>query len=939
MYVPADYNGQDAWPLVINYHGFRTGPEFQVNFSQMNAAADSMSLLVAYPQGLIVSGMLGAGAGWAIPNVQSENDDISFSNELIDRITAEYNVDMDRIHLTGWSQGSAMSYYLACSLPDRIASVAGVAGQMPVLVQENCEPGRSISTMHFHGTLDPIVPFEGIPSVWPPPPETSSFWAENNNCAPDSVVTEVEDISTSDSTTVTRIEYIDCEDDTEVVFYRINDGGHPWPGSTPVPGFEFLGHTNQDINATAEILSFFERNPKPASSGGVLEERSFTHNDSLRSYLLYVPASYDGQEAWPLVINYHGLLASSSFQNELSMMNTVADTTNFIIAYPQGLEVSFPNFPSGAGWNLPGFTASHDDLSFTDQLVEHIRADFSIDLLRIHATGWSNGSMMSFYLACESSDLIASVAGVAASMTQALLETCEFERPISTLYIHGTSDPIAPYEGTNDLTPAETTRDFWIDQFNCFQGATVTEIPDITTADSSTVTRFDYDGCDDDIEVQFYRINNGGHTWPDGGTPQAAAPLGHVNRDFNASAEILSFFERNPKPEPSGGVINERSFVHNDSLRSYLLYVPASYDGSSDWPLVINFHGFNDTAAGQVGISQMNAVADTAGYLVAYPQGLLVANPFADGAVSTGWNVGGGAISENDDIDFSKEVINHIVNDYRVDASRIHVTGFSMGANMSYEFVCAFSNDIASFATVSGQMDTVLLENCNPGKSLSFLQIHGDADPIVPFNGAEAGGFVLPVVTETASFWAEGNNCSPEPMETDLADVATDDSSTVTLQTYIDCDNESEVRFYKVNNGGHTWPGGAPLPPFLGFVNRDFNASAEIISFFDSLPRPIVGTYTEDEVLPRETSINIYPNPFARRLTIDFDTKEINEIEITLFNVLGQEVSAIANQSFSPGEHQITWSLDEKKISSGLYFVRMKIGEELITKPILRIAQ
>ena len=272
MYVPAAYNGEEAWSLVVNYHGFRTDPTFQINFSQMNAAADTMNFLVAYPQGLIVSGMLGAGAGWAIPNVQSENDDVSFSNVLIDRVIEEYNVDLNRIHLTGWSQGSAMSYYLACSAPGRIASVAGVAGQMPVLVQDTCEPGRSISTMHFHGTLDPIVPFEGIPGVWPPPPETPAFWAENNNCASDSVVTELDDISASDSTTVTRIEYTDCDNDSEVVFYRINDGGHPWPGSTPVPGFEFLGHTNQDINATAEILAFFSRNPKSTVSTYTEEE-------------------------------------------------------------------------------------------------------------------------------------------------------------------------------------------------------------------------------------------------------------------------------------------------------------------------------------------------------------------------------------------------------------------------------------------------------------------------------------------------------------------------------------------------------------------------------------------------------------------------------------------------------------------------------------------
>ena len=237
-------------------------PFGQVQVSKMNQAADKAHFLIAYPEGLLVNNpVAGVGPGWNVPGLIADQDDIAFSNSLIDHVAADFTVDLDRVHASGWSLGAAMAFYTACNLADRIASVAGVADHMTEPMIAACTPGRSVSTMVIDGTADPITPFTGIPGIIPPTPATPSFWASNNNCSTDSVVTEVPDRTTQDSSTVTVIKYVDCDDRSQVVLVRVNNGGHPWPGGGALPAF--MGNQNMDFRASEIILKFFKRNPHP----------------------------------------------------------------------------------------------------------------------------------------------------------------------------------------------------------------------------------------------------------------------------------------------------------------------------------------------------------------------------------------------------------------------------------------------------------------------------------------------------------------------------------------------------------------------------------------------------------------------------------------------------------------------------------------------------
>ena len=681
---------------------------------------------------------------------------------------------------------------------------------------------------------------------------------------------------------------------------------------------------------------------------GVLEERSIIQNDSLRSYLLYIPASYDGSSEWPLVISYHGYSIDASFQMAVDRLDLTADTAEFLLAYPNGLIVDDPFDGPDIGWNYDGLVSENDDVEFSRMIIEDISEDYMVDQERIHATGWSMGSQMIWALACELSDRVASIAGISGPMDDAYMDACTPDRPFSVMLIHGTDDLYWPPEGVEVggyiFSNPKNTIDYWTNNNNCLEDEAITELEDIVGDDSSTVTVYSNLGCDSDTETFYYDIKGGGHTWPGGSFPGGAWPefLGPVNRDISANNEMWSFFERNPHPEAgaTGGRLEEVSLMHGDSLRSYLLYIPASYDGSSEWPLVISYHGYSIDASFQMAVDRLDLTADTAEFLLAYPNGLIVDDPF-DGP-DIGWNYDG-LVSENDDVEFSRMIIEDISEDYMVDQERIHATGWSMGSQMIWALACELSDRVASIAGISGPMDDAYMDACTPDRPFSVMLIHGTDDLYWPPEGVEVGGYIFSNPKNTIDYWSNNNNCLEDEAITELEDIVGDDSSTVTVYSNLGCDSDTETFYYDIKGGGHTWPGGSfpggGWPEFLGPVNRDINASAEIIKFFSRNPRSKTSTYNEKEALPSEIALNVYPNPFIERVTIEFRTPITTDVKLNLYNVLGQNVHTIFDRRVSNGNQQISIDLSEMRLSAGTYLLRAQIGDETVTRPIVRLVR
>lgn len=256
-----------------------------------------------------------------------------------------------------------------------------------------------------------------------------------------------------------------------------------------------------------------------------------------RNYRLYIPTAYDGSTPVPLVLNLHGYSSDAFGQDLYANFRVIADTANFIIVLPNGTL-------DGLGlryWNCFIQTGiGVDDVAFLSELIDTISANYNIDANRVYSTGMSNGGFMSHTLACELSNKIAAIASVAGSIDEDRLPACDPQHPMPVMQIHGTEDETVPYDGNFDFIPVESVIEYWTAFNNCDAAAEFTAIPDVVTSDSCTAEHYVYGGCDENINVELYKIIDGGHTWP--GT--ALTFLGVTNLDINACKEIWNFFSR-----------------------------------------------------------------------------------------------------------------------------------------------------------------------------------------------------------------------------------------------------------------------------------------------------------------------------------------------------------------------------------------------------------
>lgn len=270
---------------------------------------------------------------------------------------------------------------------------------------------------------------------------------------------------------------------------------------------------------------------------------SIMHGGGYRTYKMYVPASYDGSTAVPMVLNLHGLGSNNNEQIMYGEFRPIADTANFIILLPQGSIGTLPNGQSSTHWNA-NFGTSVNDIDFISNLIDSIAMDYNIDEDRVYSTGMSNGGFMSLTLAGQLSDKIAAVASVTGSMVLSQTGYNTVTRPMPVMQIHGTADGTVEYNGAAfQYLSVDDLINYWVGHNNCDATAIVTPVNDANTVDGCTATRYDYLNGDSGAEVVHYKITNGGHTWPGA----FALPGKVTNQDFNASVEIWKFFSKYAK--------------------------------------------------------------------------------------------------------------------------------------------------------------------------------------------------------------------------------------------------------------------------------------------------------------------------------------------------------------------------------------------------------
>ena len=248
-----------------------------------------------------------------------------------------------------------------------------------------------------------------------------------------------------------------------------------------------------------------EGNDKSASCYLNTNSQFIQHDGVNREYILFVPNSYDGVSAVPMLFNFHGFGGSASEFMTDADMRSLAESDTFILVYPQGSCLD-----GLSHWNacpLEGDNKSDaDDFGFVEAMINEISSQYNIDLERIYAAGYSNGGMMAYGLANYKSDLIAAVASVSGAMLDCTGST---SHPMPVIHLHGTADGVLSYNGSNDWNSVQSTLDHWINFNN------TSTIPSVSSEDNGgmTIEHYEYGQGDNSITVEHYKYIGGEHVW------------------------------------------------------------------------------------------------------------------------------------------------------------------------------------------------------------------------------------------------------------------------------------------------------------------------------------------------------------------------------------------------------------------------------------------
>lgn len=249
LHLPASYDPGRPWPLVIAYHGAGDrGAAFAIR-TGLAALAESTGVIAVFPDGFERS--------WA-PNCDCTDndargiDDVHFTRVLLAHLSDSLSIDPTRIVVTGFSQGGRMVHRLACDLADQLAGSASVGALFTRGIADDCNPSRPVPIVLIHGTADASVPWDGT-SVNLSADSSLGWWRDRYGCTDPPTIESRPDTAT-DGTSVQVHRYAGCS--APLTFFRIEGGGHNWPGS-PGPWAVEAGPVSRELDAGRAIFAAF----------------------------------------------------------------------------------------------------------------------------------------------------------------------------------------------------------------------------------------------------------------------------------------------------------------------------------------------------------------------------------------------------------------------------------------------------------------------------------------------------------------------------------------------------------------------------------------------------------------------------------------------------------------------------------------------------------
>ena len=266
-----------------------------------------------------------------------------------------------------------------------------------------------------------------------------------------------------------------------------------------------------------------------------------------RSYVLSLPANYQADKSYRLLLVFHGSGGNGSEMKQTARFDSYTD--DYIVAYPNSMEVEWNE---GCGCNI-AHRKKIDDLGFVDELIIDIKSKYQIADGEIYAAGFSQGGLFTQNLACNRSSTFKAVAVVAGSMSTQLAAACNPDTPLSVMMVHGLHDSVLPFFGYDHpnfgLISSPDAIFTHADKHQSLPYQLVKPMPEISTGLIS------YNNGTQKFNL--YNIANGGHSWR--------------FTSFDTSEHIIRFFDTldlPELPEHSQLVSTERGEFHVRTMGS-----------------------------------------------------------------------------------------------------------------------------------------------------------------------------------------------------------------------------------------------------------------------------------------------------------------------------------------------------------------------------------
>jgi len=600
---------------------------------------------------------------------------------------------------------------------------------------------------------------------------------------------------------------------------------------------------------------------------------SFEFEDRVRNYDVYLPQNYQPGIRLPVVLNLHGYSWSTAEHAAYSLMQEYADTSGFIVVYPEG---SYYNQVSG--WNnglrCVGFgqvDTTSNDVGFISALIDTLKSDYDIDLTRVYSCGFSQGGEMTYRLFIELGHRFAAVASVAGKLNSVSGTIGAPLRPVPVLHFHGTLDDIEYYgPGLANLWSVEATLNFWIQNNNCVLTPDTIAIADTCISDSCTVQKISYTDCADSTRIIFYKILKGGHNWP-GADTSVWSGGGFLNRDINASQNILNFFKNYDNP-----LVNI-AWTKNAEI------IPAGYFPAQDDTLFIKACVVNPQD------HPVEVIAKILG--TAYTDSVIL---YDDGMH--------GDENPNDNIFGNSKFLSGIPEDhYFVD---IYTHDLFEGASQKFRLLNYYfltkgpvvldHYKITSSDTIPHDGDRLKFESYlkNEGTTATIKNV---CSQIIALDTLSV---IKPLVTTYYGNIQANSTVKGDAKQFIKFNLGTEDSVWVKFG----------VNIY--SKDVHIWS-----DTFFVFVHKDPD---DIRTNNSALPNTFVLQQN-------------YPNPFNPSTTIEFQIPSVPSqsgnsefVTLKIYNIIGQKVATLVSQKLNAGKYNYSW--DASGFASGVYYYRLEAG-------------